>query len=226
MRRTVGVMTAWAACAVVAWMAPGPLVARAAVDLSGAWELNRDLSSPPGGTPGGGDDRDGPRAGGRRGPGGGGGRGPGGGGGFGGGMGRGGRSGGPGGGPSGGERPSKEQMEAGRALMAEVMELPARFTVIQDGAKLILTEPDGVVRTYLVNGKAEKHQLTNGTIETMTAWRGPALVMAIAVDKRAKVERVFTLRDDPRRLEVATGLERAPKDARRLFVYDEALVRH
>ena len=36
------------------------------------------------------------------------------------------------------------------------------------------------------------------------------------------VQRTFTLRADPRRLEVATGFERAPKDARRLHVYDEA----
>lgn len=111
-------------------------------------------------------------------------------------------------------------MEAGRALLAEVMELPARFTLIQDGEKLIVTEPDGVVRTYLVNGKAEKHQLTNGTIETKTSWDGPSLVMRIAAGERMTVERAFTIRENPRRLEVATGFERAPKDARRLHVYD------
>lgn len=36
------------------------------------------------------------------------------------------------------------------------MELPARFTLIQEGDKLIVTEPDGVMRTDVVNGKTEK----------------------------------------------------------------------
>ncbi len=217
---TALVLSAAVVAAVVA-IASGAVSARAPIDVSGVWELNRDLSSPPGGMPTGGDQSG--RGG--RGPGGGGGRGPGAGGpgrgGFGGGAGGGARGGGSrGGGPGGGERPSKEQMEAGRALLAEVMELPARFTLIQDGEKLIVTEPDGVVRTYLVNGKAEKHQLTNGTIETKTSWDGPSLVMRIAAGERMTVERAFTIRENPRRLEVATGFERAPKDARRLHVYD------
>ncbi|MCC6990524.1 MAG: hypothetical protein IT181_16070 [Acidobacteria bacterium] len=209
-----------AALVAVVVSVPGAPVARAAAGLSGAWELNRDLSSPPGGLPGGGDGG-GRGDGGRRGPGGGG-RGPGGGGVGGGGFG-GGRGGprGPGGRP-GGERPSKEDMDANRALLGEVMDLPSRVTIIQDGAKVIVTEPDGVVRTYLVNGKAEKHQLTNGTIETKSSWDGPSLVMQITIG-RAKIERTFTVRDDPRRLEVATGFDRGPKDARRLHVYDEAL---
>ena len=157
------------------------------------------------------------------GPGGGGGRGAG--GGVGGRVGGGARpgGGGPGGGPSGGERPSAEQMEANRALMQEVMVLPVRFTIIQEGDKLIVSEPDGVVRTYVANGKGEKHQLTNGTVETKTTWDGPSLRMQMAVGERVKVERRFTLQHNgPRRLEVTTGFDRTPKGERRLHVYDEA----
>jgi len=218
---TTALVLSAAVVAVVVVVTAGTVSARAPIDVSGVWELNRDLSSAPGGIPAGGEQ--GGRGG--RGPGGGG-RGAGaggpGGGGFGGGRAGGGpRGGGARGGPAGGERPSKEQMEAGRALLAEVMELPVRFTLIQDGEKLTVTEPDGVVRTYLVNGKAEKHQLTNGTIETKTSWDGPSLVMQIAVGERMTVQRAFTIREDPRQLEIATGFERAPKDARRLQVYDE-----
>jgi hypothetical protein len=227
MRSAVGVVTTLMTCGVVAALAAGRVTARESLDLSGAWELNRDLSSAPGGLPGGADrgaGGPGPRGAGGGGAGrmgGRGGRGPGGGGP--GGVGGGARGGGArGGGPSGSGRPSSEQIEAGRALMQEVMELPARFTIIQDGAKVIVTEPDGVVRTYLANGKAEKHQLTNGTIQTTTAWDGPSLVMTIAVGERMKVARTFTVREDPRRLEVATGFERAATDTRRLHVYDEA----
>jgi len=102
------------------------------------------------------------------------------------------------------------------------MALPARFTLIQEGDKLIVTEPDGVVRTYVVNGETEKHQLTSGTIDTKTSWDGPSLVMEMALGARLTVQRTFTIREDPRRLEIATGFERAPKDARRLHVYDPA----
>ena len=217
MRSGVTIVTAVAAAIAIMSSGAAPVAARVPVNLSGTWELNRDLSSPPGGMPG----EAGGERGGRRGPGGGGGRGPGGGG-FGGGMG-GARGGGRGGrAPQGGERPSRDDLEAGRALLQEVMDLPARFTLISDGEKLIVTEPDGVVRTYVANGKAEKHQLTNGTVDTRTAWDGPSLVMQIAVGERAKLTRTFTLREDPRRLEIATAFERAPKDARRLHVYDEA----
>ena len=101
------------------------------------------------------------------------------------------------------------------------MELPTRFTVIHDGDKIIFTEPDGVVRTYLANGKTEKHQLTNGTVETKTSWDGPSLLMEITVDARMKLVRTFGVRDDPRRLEVATRFDRGPKDARRVMVFDE-----
>ncbi len=110
--------------------------------------------------------------------------------------------------------------------MGEVMQLPVRFTLIQESDKIVITEPDGVVRSYVANGKAEKHQLTSGTVETKTTWDGPSLKMQIAVGERVKVERRFTLRDDPRRLEVSTGFDRTPKGQRRLHVYDEALSQH
>jgi hypothetical protein len=183
-------------------------MAVAPVNLTGQWELNRDLSSAPGGMPG--------RDGGSRGPGG---RGGGGrvGGGFG---GMGGGRGGMGGGRGGGERPTPEDMEAQRALMQEVTQLPSRVTITQDGDKVMVAEPDGVVRSYLVNGKTEKHQLTHGTIETKSSWDNAQLKMEITVG-RAKLVRTFGVRDNPRRLEVATSFEGAPKDARRLTVYDE-----
>ena len=62
-------------------------------------------------------------------------------------------------------------MERRRALMDEVMQLPPRFTVAQKDDTISFIEPDGVVRSYVANGKSEKHQLTNGVVETKTAWR-------------------------------------------------------
>jgi len=183
-----------------------------AVNLSGAWELNRDLSSAPGGMPG-------PDGGGR-------GRGGAGrpGGGFGGGGGRGG-FGGMGGdrqGGAGSMGPSPEEMERQRAVMQEVMQLPAKLTIAQDGDKVMFTEPDGVVRTYLANGKSEKHQLTSGTIETKSSWDGTQLRMEITSGGRGKLIRTFAVREAPRRLEVTTAVDGAPKDSRRIIVYDES----
>lgn len=200
----------------------GPSAQAAAADLAGSWELNRDLSSPPGSGPGG------PDPGARRRPGGGGGRGPGGGGGVGGGGGRGPGGGGGFGGGGGRARggppagaPSREDMEARRALMQEVLTLPARVTITQDGNKVVFIEPDGVVRTYVANGASEKHQLTNGTIETKSKWNGAALRMEITIGARATLVRTFEVRDDPRRLEVATAFAGGRKDQAQLTVYDE-----
>lgn len=201
--------------------------AHAPVTLTGAWELNRDASSvgglapPDGGGPGGGRGR-----GGRGGPGGPGGGPPGGGGGFGGGFGggRGGGRGGAGGGPPR-ERPSKEDMEARRALMDEVMQPPVRITIAQEGDRISFIEPDGVVRTYVVNGKAEKHAMTNGTVDTRSTWDGAGVRMEISVDRMTLVRTYEIAGDDPRRLRVTTAFARAPKDAARVAVYDEAPAR-
>lgn len=145
-----------------------------------------------------------------------------------GGAGRGGGMGGRGGsmpgGPRGrsGDAPSREDMEARRELMAEVVTLPVRWTITQDGDKVVFVEPDGVVRTYVANGAKEKHQLTNGTIETISSWDGPRLRMTINAGGRATLVRTFEAKADPHRLEVTTTAERAPKDARQVSVYDPA----
>lgn len=201
----------------------GSAGARAPVTLSGAWELNRDLTSAGGLTPpeGGGRGRGGPG-----GPGGPGGRPPGGGGGFGGGFGggRGGGRGGPGGGPPA-DRPSTEDLAARRALMDEVLQPPARITIAQDGDKVSFIEPDGVVRTYLANDKSEKHAMTNGIVETRSRWDGAGLRMAITLARVTLVRTYEIAGDDPRRLRVTTAFDRGPKDAAHVAVYDEAPAR-
>jgi hypothetical protein len=124
-----------------------------------------------------------------------------------------------GGGPA---RPSAEDMEQQRALLQDVMTLPARLTIAQDADKVTFIEPDGVSRSYLVNGKTEKHQLTHGTIETRSSWDDGALKMEIAVGGQTRVVRRFAVRAGPRRLEVATTFDGAPRDTQRLTVYEEA----
>lgn len=180
--------------------------------LSGQWVINTELSSPMTGP--GSDAIGGGRGGGRGGRGGG----------FGGGRGGGGFGGFGGRGRQGGGRPSDEEMQRQRALMRELMTLPPRFTVVQQATSITVSEPDGVTRTYQVDGTREKHQLTNGVIETKTKWADGSLVMELEAGRRT-VRRTFTVRDtgDGRRLEVATTIEGAPDSARRLVVYDEQI---
>ena len=114
---------------------------------------------------------------------------------------------------------SQEDIAARRALMQEALQMPPKFTLAQDGDKLIFIEPDGVVRTYVANGKDEKHQLTNGTIETRARWDKDALVMEIKATERAKFTRTFTVTGSPRRLAVTTMFD-GNKDMKRVTIYD------
>jgi hypothetical protein len=142
-------------------------------------------------------------------------------GGFPGGMGGGGGRGGPGGGGgSGGTQRRGEDMAARRALMEELMALPPKFTIAQDGDKVVFIEPDGVVRTFVANDKAEKHQLQNGTIETKARWDGNALEMELKPSDGLTITRRYEVRGTPRQLEVTTTASRGPKNAKRITVYD------
>jgi hypothetical protein len=190
--------------------------------LAGAWTMNKALGTAPGSVaaPDEGDGRGGGR-----------GRGPGGHGGGGGGMGgmggghRGGFGGGGGGmgGPGGpGGEHSREDMAARRAVIQELMELPPHVTIAQDGDTLSFIEPDGVVRTYVANDKAEKHQLQNGTIETKAHWEPDALVLEMKPSDGFTLVRRFAVKGDPRQLEVTTTSDHGPKDAKRIAIYEAA----
>ncbi len=175
--------------------------------LSGAWTIDRTLGTPPGSVAMPDDGMDGPGSGGGRGPGG-----------FGGGIG-GGRRGGMGG-PGGGGRRREGDMAARRALMEELMLVPQTFTIAQDGDKVLFIEPDGVVRAFVANDKAEKHQLQNGTIETKSRWDGDALLMELKPADGLTITRRYAVHGTPRQLEVTTTTNRGPKNAKRVAVYD------
>jgi hypothetical protein len=181
--------------------------------LSGAWSIDKTLSTAPGsvGMPDDGTDGPGPGGGGRRRAGGAGG-GPI--GSFPGGMGRGGR------GAADGLQRREEDRAARRALLEELLALPPKFTIAQDGDKVVFIEPDGVVRTFVVNEKAEKHQLQNGTIETKSRWDGNALEMELKPSGGLTLTRRYEVRGTPRQLEVTTTARRGPKNAKRVAVYD------
>ena len=186
--------------------------------ISGAWSIDKTRSTAPGSVgmpdegPGGGGHRRGGGGGGGYGGGHGGGGGRGGGGGYG-GMGGGGGRGGPGGGHS------EEERAARRALIEELIAVPPKFTIAQDGDKVIFIEPDGVVRTYVANDKPEKHQLQNGTIETKSRWDANALEMELKSPGGLTLTRRYEVRGTPRQLEITTTASRGDRNAKRVAVY-------
>lgn len=120
---------------------------------------------------------------------------------------------------------SPEEIDARKRLMREVMEMPRRLRIRQDGDRLVFTEPGGIVRVYFANNRAEKHQLVNGTIETRARWDEDALIMEVRpADGRpaegVRILHTYAIRGTPRRLEIETTFDGAPKDVKRLTVYD------
>lgn len=178
--------------------------------LGGRWQLNRELSAPAGGGPGG---EMGPPGGGRGGggggmggPGGGGMGGPGGGGMGGPGGGMGGPGGGGRGGPGGG-RPDPEEMQRMRDLMRELMQPPAGLTIVQRDDTVSFTDDQGHVRKFVANDKKEKHQLQAATLETRSRWKDGALVIAWETGRGPTVVRSYRLDPETRQLIVDTTMK-------------------
>lgn len=102
-------------------------------------------------------------------------------------------------------------MERARGLMRELMELPRRLTITQDGTIVNFTSDDGRVVKYQATGRPEKHQLTNATVETKTRWDEGTLVIETSVKDGPKVVRRFTVEPEPKRLVVTTRMEGGPR---------------
>jgi hypothetical protein len=178
--------------------------------LAGTWTLNRSLSTPAGSvpTPDVGPDEEpdldqiGRGVYGRRGafgPGGRGGRGP------------------------GDGRLRETDLAARRGLIEELLAMPASITIAQDGDRLSLVEADGIARIYYANGRTERHQLLNGTIETRSRWDDGTLVMELKPRGGPTITRRYRLGPGaPPTLEITTRVDRDRKGVRRLAVYERA----
>jgi hypothetical protein len=162
-----------AMCAVAAFVGVA-LAAQGTVSLSGQWRLNSSLSDIDAGSSDG--TMSGPQ----------GGRAP-----MGGGFGG---LGGPsmGGGMRGGPPEDPERMKQRRELLRELLEPAIRFVIEQDAEAVTFTYADGRRVTYRTNGKAEKHQAINGTVETETRWSRGALVRETNLDDGLTIAETFT----------------------------------
>jgi hypothetical protein len=103
----------------------------------------------------------------------------------------------------------QEKMKARRALMQEVMEVAPSFTITEGDGTIGFTYADGRVVNYKTDGKKEKHQLTNGTIETKTKWDKDTEGLVIETDlgDGLKVTHTYTVTGTPRQLADSVKIE-------------------
>lgn len=189
---------------VTALVTAGPsLQAQPAPPLSivGAWTLNTELSDHPPAPPEGGNPEGRGRGRGDGGPGGPGGPGPGGpGGGFGrGGGGRGGFGGGRGG------RGNPEEMRRRMDAMRDLLEAPARMTIVRTESVVIITTGDG--RTIRLAPDNSRVTDESTGIERRTRWEGEKLVSDIAGAMGGKMTETFALDPESHRLVVTLQME-------------------
>lgn len=172
--------------------------------LNGAWVLNHQQSSSFGG--GGGAS---PEGGGRHH------------GGFSGGFGR--PGGGGGGHEAGAGSEDREAMERQRALMHELLEPLPRVTVTSDSESVTFTASDGRVRKYRIDGRKEKHQFDNGTVETKSKFEKEQLIIETSPGNGMKLLETYSVNDQHQlviqaKFEGGRGGDRAPL----MHVYDDA----
>ena len=179
----------------------------AELEVTGAWKLNRELTTlpsqgtderrPEGGRPGG--------MGGRGGGGGGGGRGGAGGRGGGGFGGRGGIGG-------GGDRPGEEEMRKVAVVRRRLSEVPERLIISRDGHSVTIT--DGFGRRYQMNADGKKQQRVtgDGEFKSKTRFEGARLIVEEDFDGPKLVTTYTPLLEggDIRRLEVKLKVEGLP----------------
>lgn len=217
----IGGLTLGLSVATVGAASQEQAAAKVAPKIGGVWKLNAQLSDPPR-TAGQSDGGPSPVAdGGRRG----GGTVPGG------GVGGLGRGGGVAVGGQRGEGPGRgidpEKLKAARALIEEMMTPPAMLTIGDADGTVTFTESDGRTRSYKTDNRKEKHQATNGTVETRTRWEEGSLVIETDLGEGLKATQSYSVGADPRQLTVLTKLEGGPgrmsrQRPPRRTVYDDA----
>jgi len=102
----------------------------------------------------------------------------------------------------------KQEMERRRALMKELLQPSDRMNVTVENDIVTFTESDGRVRKFKTDGKKEKHQFDNGTVETKSKWDNTGLVIETALQNGMKLTQTYTIAaGEKRQLVLATKME-------------------
>lgn len=191
---------------------PAPAAASqpAPMRLNGVWDLNKDLSTKPMAQPGDrqGGDSSGASGGGRP---------------SGGSMGGGRRGGGMRGG-GGGRGGNPEDMRKARDVMQELGQSPAHLNIVSKPDAVTLTDPEGVVRKFVVDGKTDKVAINGSTIEVKSKWDGEVLKQEFKVGSATFARTLETTTDGHQLVVTVTpkgdGAGAGPSFLR--FVYDRS----
>jgi len=102
----------------------------------------------------------------------------------------------------------KQEMERRRALMKELLQPSDRMTLTVENDMVTFTESDGRVRKFRTDGKKEKHQFDNGTVETKSKWDNSGLVIETDLQSGMKLTQTYTIAaGEKRQLVLATKME-------------------
>jgi hypothetical protein len=97
-------------------------------------------------------------------------------------------------------------IERQRALMHELLEPLPRLTVTTEGDVVTLTAADGRERRYRVDGRKEKHQFNNGTVETKSKFENGQLTIETSSPDGGKLVDTYSV-NDQHQLVIETKLE-------------------
>jgi hypothetical protein len=130
-----------------------------------------------------------------------------------------------GGGNHGGMSP--EQMRGMRAHMTDVLETPARLTIVQSDGLVTLTDDNGRSKRLTTNNKREKRPVDNRVVEVRTKWDDGRLVDETWLDHGMKLTETYSIASERQQLHVAVKLEgsRLPQPLNLRRVYDAASLR-
>jgi hypothetical protein len=127
------------------------------------------------------------------------------------------------GGGAGGNRGAMtpEQMRAMRARMSEVLDAPARLTIVQGDGSVTLTNGDGRSQRLMTNNKKEKRPVANQMVDVRAKWDDGRLVNETWFGDGMKLTETYSIASDRRQLNVAVKVEGShlprPVNLRRLY---------
>jgi hypothetical protein len=107
---------------------------------------------------------------------------------------------------SGGGRRNPEETAKAREGVRLASLVPAKLTVVRDGASLVVTDGAGM-SSRLTPNRTEKSELGALTVEAKAHWDGTTLVVERKFEGGVKTTDRYSVSADPRRLSIVSKIE-------------------
>ncbi|MEO5618965.1 MAG: hypothetical protein ABIS67_14445 [Candidatus Eisenbacteria bacterium] len=107
----------------------------------------------------------------------------------------------------GGGGPDPEQMRAQMNRMTRAIEPPGRLTITQTNGSITLTDAGGQSQTLTTKGKKERLQLDGRTVSVRTKWDHGRLVKKTSLGDGMTLTETYSLVSEPRQLHVRVKLD-------------------